>query len=708
MFGYLSSVKGLSSKTFTVLMALSFGSAAGKTVATVDARPNFDAASMFSQQVAVIGVRTTIPVTVNPDGNTDPQLISVNNLPFGAKLSGSFKNAQGQWQAFLTWTPSVFQRGKYPITFTLGEAGQANPIIYTINVTVIKDNSVIKRIMSIRPKLMSVGNSINVYNRLGQQGGGNTWGADGHLIWFHARTHAAFDRARSHLYNWTGGGGMDAFGCYGFGGAVLNAEYPQNKSILAELPQAFANMIDTPDIVYLGNLLENDLGQGYTPAIMEGALVQTINLIQSQWPQALIIIATPSPSQSYNTPVLHQNVAAITAYIQALPATYDNLLVEDNSATRLAGSVDQPDPGYVVDVIHPNERGAFVRGAALYAQYGWLFPNALQIPATAYNSQTPAQSYEYNPVFTATGGVAQYPWSVAGLSIDYQYNSYEWYLAPNFTANVSQISPAGGLNITLGASGPVSSQNGVVFDTDFGSGYFSGLPQLNPGNHYFGAMQVRVVNPANLFGFGFQTNFIGGAQNILTAARFEGAFLGKHPEGLSDLFKPGDSFTFVTPTATPGSGYSTAVNYGFVWGTGSMVAGDATTYPSVQILAQNLINAETTTPAFAPEMPARQTHLQNQPFNYKVIIIPDAQTSNVLLTATGLPDGATLSAPVPVNGRLVSTFSWKPAAGQAGQTFPVTFIAQDNLAGAATVEFNASFSVLPLPIVVNPHNNGSW
>ncbi|MDD4913986.1 MAG: hypothetical protein PHW13_02965 [Methylococcales bacterium] len=106
-------------------------------------------------------------------------------------------------------------------------------------------------------------------------------------------------------------------------------------------------------------------------------------------------------------------------------------------------------------------------------------------------------------------------------------------------------------------------------------------------------------------------------------------------------------------------------------------------------------------PVFASSMQAQVTAAQNIPLNYKVVVIPDAQTSDVLITATGLPAGAALSSPSLVNNHLVATMTWKPDASQIGTDFPVTFTAEDNVVGAVPVMFTTTFKAVPHYSVIN-------
>lgn len=100
-------------------------------------------------------------------------------------------------------------------------------------------------------------------------------------------------------------------------------------------------------------------------------------------------------------------------------------------------------------------------------------------------------------------------------------------------------------------------------------------------------------------------------------------------------------------------------------------------------------------PVFASTMQTPLTLTQNELVNYQVVVIPDLQTTDVSITATGLPAGASLGKPVLDNGQLVAELTWRPDASQIGSSYPVTFAAVDNIAGAVPVTFTATFTVLP-------------
>jgi len=106
-------------------------------------------------------------------------------------------------------------------------------------------------------------------------------------------------------------------------------------------------------------------------------------------------------------------------------------------------------------------------------------------------------------------------------------------------------------------------------------------------------------------------------------------------------------------------------------------------------------------PEFAASMPSLQKAVQNTPLIYNVIVKPDSQTNNVLITATGLPQGASLSKPVLSNGQLIAIMTWTPNASQINNTFPVTFTAEDNTAGAIPVMFKTTFTAVPHYSVIN-------
>lgn len=73
----------------------------------------------------------------------------------------------------------------------------------------------------------------------------------------------------------------------------------------------------------------------------------------------------------------------------------------------------------------------------------------------------------------------------------------------------------------------------------------------------------------------------------------------------------------------------------------------------------------------------------------------DTYSTGVAISATSLlPSGAKLSAAKKKSkGKWMATMTWTPTAGQAGESFPVTFTAQDSAAGSTSVTFDTTFTV---------------
>lgn len=102
-------------------------------------------------------------------------------------------------------------------------------------------------------------------------------------------------------------------------------------------------------------------------------------------------------------------------------------------------------------------------------------------------------------------------------------------------------------------------------------------------------------------------------------------------------------------------------------------------------------------PTVALAVPSHVTVLENQNVNFTVTAT-DAQSRHVVLTATGVPSGATFID----NGNNTGTFNWTPTASQAG-TFFVTFHG-DNLSGDTGLAVT-QISVIPPPPPNDDFNN---
>lgn len=107
----------------------------------------------------------------------------------------------------------------------------------------------------------------------------------------------------------------DIYGTYGYSGATL-------ETILGDLeaqwftPLATAGII--PDVAFGYALLENDLIQNRTLAQMKSSLNAWIATVKNRWQGVKILLNTPHPTTSYNTPTIKQNYTDITAYIMSL------------------------------------------------------------------------------------------------------------------------------------------------------------------------------------------------------------------------------------------------------------------------------------------------------------------------------------------------------------------------------------------------------
>lgn len=444
------------------------------------------------------------------------------------------------------------------------------------------------RIPSIRPKIACFGNSLASLN----QEAAGAWQATSPLFWIHAFSNDAFDRCRSAPFNWgTQGNGsntetIDRFGTYGWGGA-LNT-YSATHSMLIHMPQALQKLIDKPDVIYLCNMFENDISQSTPTATVIADGLKTVQLMMASYPNALIIIACPSPSASYTTAGQHTTFAAVTAWIKSLPAIYPNVVVETNTATTIqSGNFDQPITDYVYDGIHFNERGAFVRARAFWNELGYLFPNKQGVSTARYNSSVLAKQFQLNPDFSLIGAPGGDNGQFTGVVLDAQYTSYDWYLGAGYGVTGAKTSETG-LKVTLTAIGATGSQDGAFITSDSGT-----LPAVKPFNSYKAAVRFRVINKTNLFGFYVQVTNSGGVGESHIGPQYQGIFKNTWPQGLSDLLQNGDEFTLTTPPLPPGSTNTSAYTQFALYGVAGIPVGAITANnPSVQILGINLIEVD--------------------------------------------------------------------------------------------------------------------
>jgi hypothetical protein len=423
----------------------------------------------------------------------------------------------------------------------------------------------VNRVRSIRPRLVSIGNSINDRNRFGESAGGS-FSAWGYISWIHALSGAAFDRCRSKKITWNANEQMDELGCYGAPGCTIGPVGVQ--SMLARLPEVLSNLIDAPDVIYLSALFENDLGspQAQSSAVTIRYGQQAIQVCRAAFPNAIVVVATPAPSQFYNTAAIKTAVAAVSAWVQALPATDPNVLIEINDSYILAGTAEQPNTSYTADGIHQNERGALLRAKRFMAQLSYLFSNPLQVPQTALGAFAP------NPDFSLIGNPGS-----GSVPI---FTGFDFYPDTNYASDVTQNPVGQGINVTLKSTGIVAGNAGQSITSDAQAKAVTG------GAGYMALARVKVLNPVNLWALNLVMQPSSGG--AIYALYYQGTFITSHPEGISDVLQIGDSFTFTTPPQLFPSAAATVYTQMQIKGTSSTPAFGG---PSIQLLTQTVLAA---------------------------------------------------------------------------------------------------------------------
>jgi hypothetical protein len=472
----------------------------------------------------------------------------------------------------------------------------------------------------LRPKIATIGNSINGLNQVDDTL--PAWQARGHMTWLQALSGLAFDRVRSNKFDWGAQGNaggaetLDRFGNYAWGGA--NLTLGSTYSMLNHIPQALQKFIDIPDIVYLTNIVENDISSGVAYATLVTNITILIECVQQAFPNAFIIIATPNPSTSYTTTAHHTVFTQISGWIAGLSATNPMVVAEINTSTILAGTTDQPVPSYTFDnIIHPNERGALVRAKSALAQLNYLFPNPYDVTKLPYSATTLAQAFQTNPDFSKKGAPAG---AIGGVS----YTSYDWYTDTNISPVVVDNSANNaGINLTLGASATLGSTGlGVSPTSDASAVVLSGN---NLYSQYMAVSKVRIVNPANLFAITLALNFSGGTAITAYGNNFYGGggnLASTYTQGLSDIFQAGDTLTLSTPPTAP-QNTNTTISYTQTKVTatnGLTPTSTSAQKPSVDIIAQNVIQVSGVQPQ-AVLMASAGTYTNNTQGTQQVSIV---------------------------------------------------------------------------------------
>ena len=154
----------------------------------------------------------------------------------------------------------------------------------------------------------------------------------------------------------------DAYGNYGYSGAQLATMLADLQSQLFT-PLQTANEI--PDLIIGHGLLENDLGSGNTYTSMVKGINQFVTEVTRRYPKAVLILCTPHPSFSYNTPTIVSNYQQIRDYILSLD-NGNNIFVARLDTYENPSSPATPLSGFTDATVHPNTKGA-MRNARVIA-----------------------------------------------------------------------------------------------------------------------------------------------------------------------------------------------------------------------------------------------------------------------------------------------------------------------------------------------------
>lgn len=198
-----------------------------------------------------------------------------------------------------------------------------------------------------------IGNSIVAAQKYGGFGTAWTTNAEIHIANALAGSPLVFPRI-------TASTRADQYAVYGYSGQTLptiNADLP------AQLWTPLATAAVSPAIVIGLALLENDIGQGLSVAAMQSDLTQFVRDAQARCPGAILLLATPRPSFSYNT----------AAKVAAYQAMRDYTLALDNGVNVFVARLDTYEnpaspgtplgtsgaPIFTDSSVHPNGRGTF-------------------------------------------------------------------------------------------------------------------------------------------------------------------------------------------------------------------------------------------------------------------------------------------------------------------------------------------------------------
>ncbi|WP_347989494.1 hypothetical protein [Methylomonas sp. AM2-LC] len=318
---------------------------------------------------------------------------------------------------------------------------------------------------------------------------------------------------------YTGSGGstgypacIDELGTYAapaYSLSAPNASYV-GAYMLQDFDGIFKTLIDTPNLVILLGIFENDMGQNpYTAsqlATMQLSLQQAISKILNQYPNILIVVFTPGPNSSYPAT---SNYAAITNWmVNTLPGlypgnvfTYLNQAITDNIVTGA------PITKYVDQGVHPNRDGATLIAKDFIKKMSFLFnvPKFLPSIDTASGGVFVNDPY----ILSASTGTLN---AAAGAKTAVPGTSHLLYTLDGYTggqtqASVTNVGTNGsgtpvGLDIMLAGKTVAipypTSSNGTVAGITLSTDNFGNFNYVQPNNVYVALWQVKIINPTNL------------------------------------------------------------------------------------------------------------------------------------------------------------------------------------------------------------------
>ncbi len=419
----------------------------------------------------------------------------------------------------------------------------------------------------------------------------------GYINWFLALTNDAFDWANANQQDFgiqaannPNHAELDSLGVYSYAGANMSNLPAANGSMWPNLPEVLQSYKSAPDIIFLSNLYENDLGAaGFSAEQLKNQTLNWLNAIRAVYPNAGIILDTPNPSLDY---ALAGNTSAyydLAAWLLTLPDQYDWLYVDANFCCSPTPGVANPTPDLSMlranDGVHPVERGALKRAWFRWKQLGFLFPNSLNIAAGGYNPANNDNTYyQQNPAFTQTAPPAV---PLHGAL----YTDYEFLLNDNFDALISPPGDQQGIIASLYRTGHGTAAGVLTIANDQGA-----TPAITETDTFVQAVKLKVLSPAHLYMLGMETvftNFRGNFAHVLSYNTNTPNYT-KGYNGIADIIPAGAELTLVSKPFSP-IRFLNISGLDGIYYTRVYITADAATPvsadagPQVQIIAQNLI-----------------------------------------------------------------------------------------------------------------------